>query len=152
MMRHALRLTVAATATIVASPSGLPAAEKIAGPYAATVIETLDGDSFRAEVAIWPGQRVRVIVRIRGVDAPEMRGRCSSERQRALAARDFLAGQLGDTPITLANIGGGKYYGRVLADVRLGNGGDAANLLLERQLARPYRGGARHGWCAGGDD
>jgi len=124
--------------------------ERVAGPYAARVIETLDGDSIRAEIAIWPGQRVRVIVRIRGVDTPEMRARCPSERRRALAARQFLAGRLSQAPVTLGNIGGGIYFGRVLADVRLAGGEDAASLLLDRRFARPYRGGARQAWCIDG--
>jgi endonuclease YncB( thermonuclease family) len=151
---HMIRLTGFLLAGVFAGSSALPplalAGERIPGPYVANVVEALDGDSFRAEIAIWPGQRARAIVRIRGVDSAEMRARCPAEQRLALTAREYLARRLAETPVTIANIGGGKYFGRVLADVRFADGADAASVLLDRGLARPYRGGKRAGWCDGG--
>jgi hypothetical protein len=38
------------------------------------------GLAFPAEAEIWPGQTLRVNIRIRGIDAPEMKSRCVGER------------------------------------------------------------------------
>ncbi|MBD0413805.1 thermonuclease family protein [Oryzicola mucosus] len=118
-----------------------------AGPVEATVIDVLDGDTFLAEAKVWPGHSVRVNIRIRGIDAPEMRSRCESEREAAHRARDALAALLGARPILLSNIGGAKYYGRVLADVASGSGEVVAEAMLASGKVRAYDGGRRYSWC-----
>lgn len=126
---------------------GTAAAEMVAGPVAADVERVLDGDTFVAVVHVWPGHAVRVSVRIRGIDAPETKSRCTAEREAAQAARAMLDALLAGGPVSLANIGGGKYYGRVLADVIAADGREAARVLLDGGLARPYRGGKRQAYC-----
>ena len=123
------------------------AAASFAGPVEARVLSVLDGDTFVAEAHVWPGQFVRINVRIRGVDAPEMKGRCASERQAARQARDVLSLMLGEDPVVISNIGGAKYYGRVLADVFTAEGEEVSRVLIEEGLARPYQGGKRQSWC-----
>lgn len=123
------------------------AAEVFAGPVEARVLRVIDGDTFLAEALVWPGHSVRVSVRIRGIDAPEMRGRCAAEKAAAREARAALAALLGDGPVTVSNIGGAKYYGRVLADVADGEGRAVAPALLRLGLARPYDGGRRPPFC-----
>lgn len=123
------------------------AAASFAGPVEARVLSVLDGDTFVAEAHVWPGQFVRINVRIRGVDAPEMKGRCALERQAARQARDVLMLMLGEDPIVISNIGGAKYYGRVLADVFTSEGEEGSRVLIAEGLARPYQGGKRKGWC-----
>lgn len=124
------------------------AGERIDGPVLADVVEVIDGDTVRVSARIWPGQRVEVAVRLRGVDAPEMRGRCAAERRLARAARAALGRRLGAAPVRLVNIGGGKYYGRVLAEVMLADGTDLGQWLLANAPVRPYAGGRRERWCA----
>ena len=85
-------------------------------------MRVLDGDTFVADAAVWPGQTVRVNVRIRGIDAPEMKARCDGERIAAVRARDELALLLGKALVAISNIAGAKYYGRVLADVANADG------------------------------
>jgi hypothetical protein len=63
------------------------AAKRFKGPVEATVIEIIDGDTFLAEAHVWPGHSVRVNIRVRGIDAPEMKSRCERERLAALHAR-----------------------------------------------------------------
>ena len=117
------------------------------GPVEATVIEIIDGDTFLADALVWPGHSVRVNIRIRGIDAPEMKARCGVEKAAALRARDALALIVGDGPVSISNIGGAKYYGRVLADVATPDGRAIASLLLGEELVRAYAGGRRAGWC-----
>ncbi|MEZ5840060.1 MAG: thermonuclease family protein [Hyphomicrobiales bacterium] len=100
---------------------------------------------------VWIGEEIHVLVRLRGIDAPELKGRCKAEREAARRASNLLARLLGDGPLTLSDIGGGKYFGRVLADVTTTDGRDPAARLLAAGLARPYAGGRRAGWCATAD-
>jgi endonuclease YncB( thermonuclease family) len=132
-------------ALLVTQP--VAAGQEFAGPVAARVVEVLDGDTFLAEAHVWPGQSIRVNVRIRGIDAPEMKSRCAAEHAAALEARDVLAGLLQDGEVSISNIGGAKYYGRVLADVSTGDGKTVGAVMLDLGLARPYWGGRRAGWC-----
>lgn len=118
-----------------------------AGPVSARVLEVLDGDTLLAEAEIWPGQTLKVNIRIRGIDAPEMKSRCKAEREAALRARAALSDLVAGGAISLSNIGGAKYYGRVLADVDTEAGEGVATVMLDRGLARPYGGGKRQGWC-----
>lgn len=126
---------------------GTASAGGFKGPVVATVLKVTDGDTFLAEAEVWPGQFVRVQVRIRGVDAPEMKARCRSEREAALAARKTLSAMLAGGAVSISNIGGAKYYGRVLADVAGPDGADMAARLLESAVVRPYAGGRRQSWC-----
>jgi len=90
---------------------------------------------------------IRVNIRIRGIDAPEMKSRCAGEHSAALEARDVLADLLQGGEVSISNIGSAKYYGRVLADVATRDGEDVGPILLDLGLARPYWGGGRAGWC-----
>jgi endonuclease YncB( thermonuclease family) len=132
---------------VVAASMPASAAKLFRGPVEATVIEVLDGDTFLAEALVWPGHTVTVNVRIRGIDAPEMRARCEAERLGAEKARDALSRLFGGDPVSISNISGAKYYGRVLADVTTADGQGVAPLLLGENLVRPYGGGRREPWC-----
>ena len=50
------------------------AADFIAGPIAVTPVRVVDGDTFVGDALIWPGHHLRVVIRIRGVDAPRPPG------------------------------------------------------------------------------
>lgn len=115
---------------------------------AAEVVAVVDGDTFRAKALVWPDVAVAVSVRLRGVDTPELRGRCKREKARARKARDFVRGLLpAGTRVLLSEVARDKYAGRVDARVTLADGRDLAKLLLERGLGRAYDGGRRAGWC-----
>lgn len=122
------------------------ARDEISGPVTATVVRVIDGDTFIADAHVWPGETVRVSIRIRGIDAPELHSRCSRERHAAAAARDALSALLDRQKVKITNIGGGKYYGRILADVQTGDG-EIAPALLSRALVRRYSGGRRQPYC-----
>jgi micrococcal nuclease len=123
------------------------AADNFRGPVEAIVINVLDGDTFLADAHIWPGQSVRVNVRIRGIDAPEMKSRCVTEHLAALRARDALSSLVEGDAVLISNIGGAKYYGRVLADVETAKGEAIGPALLGQRLVRHYSGGKRDSWC-----
>ena len=131
-----------------ASAPAAPASKAaITGAYAAELVRVVDGDTFEARVHLWPGLDVTTKVRLRGIDAPEMKARCAEERTRAEAARDALAGILAEGALTVIRVGLDKYGGRVLADAATGRTPDISQALLDKGLARPYAGGRRQSWC-----
>jgi nuclease-like protein len=95
------------------------------------VLRILDGDTFEARVQLWPGLQVTTKVRLRGIDAPEMKAHCAEERARAEAARDLLKMMLADGEVVVARISLDKYGGRVLADAQ-----PAAPPIFRRRCSR----------------
>ena len=124
-------------------------AETLVGPVPAVVERVIDGDTLAVRARVWLGQDVHVLVRIRGIDTPEIRGRCVEEQRLARVAARQVAEAVSEGPVTLSHIEGGKYHGRVLADVELSDGRDLAATMLRAGNARPYEGSARRPWCAG---
>jgi endonuclease YncB( thermonuclease family) len=117
----------------------------IAGPVEADLVSVIDGDTLMVTARPWPQQTVSVLVRIRGIDTPELHAKCPQSRQLALAARDVLAEALtsGEGKLTLSDISGDKYFGRVVAKVTFDHGHDVASTMLAAGLARPYDGGRK---------
>lgn len=134
------------TALVPGTPAAVMA-ETLAGPVEARVLRVIDGDTFVAEARIWPGQTVTVSVRLRGIDAPEIRSRCAAEKAAGERSREALQRLIGTATVKIRNITGGKYYGRVLADVATPGGEPVAAKLLKRALVRPYGGGRRKSAC-----
>ncbi len=83
------------------------------------------------------------------MEAPDRRGHCPIERRDAVRGSLQAGDLLGDGPVTLFHVEGGKYHGRVVADVRLNDGRDLGTVMIESGTARRYDGAARSGWCAG---
>jgi endonuclease YncB( thermonuclease family) len=113
------------------------------------VIRTIDGDTFEARVHLWPGLEMTTRVRLRGIDAPELKASCAQELQMAEAAGDALRGLLDQGDVTIYNIGPDKYNGRVVADAATRQTANVSAVLLAGGFARAYGGGRRSGWCAG---
>ena len=106
-----------------------------------------DGDTLRITMPGLPLELSEMLVRVTGVDTPEIRGKCEAEKTRAIQARDFVIRSLAEArSVSFCNPKWGKYAGRVLADVMV-DGKSLAAILIERGLGRPYGGGRRKGWC-----
>ena len=111
------------------------------------VIRTIDGDTFLARVHQQGGRDLVARVRLRGIDAPEMKAACREELDKAEAAARALRDLLGQGGVTITNLGPDK-YGRVLADVATKRTANVSAALLAGGYARSYNGGHRDGWCA----
>ncbi|MCP3462051.1 MULTISPECIES: thermonuclease family protein [unclassified Bradyrhizobium] len=111
------------------------------------VIRTIDGDTFLARVHQRDGRDLVARVRLRGIDAPEMKASCREELDKAEAATDALRHLLGQGGIVIYNLGPEK-YGRILADVATKRTPNVSAALLAGGYARSYNGGHREGWCA----
>jgi endonuclease YncB( thermonuclease family) len=132
----------------LAAPAGMtsePSTLRLAHPV--EVLRVLDGDTFEARVHLWPGLATTTRVRLRGIDAPELKARCEEERGRAAAAREALRQILAQGDVGIAHVMLDKYGGRVVADASTRATPDVAAALIDSGSARRYSGGRRDGWC-----
>ena len=127
--------------------SAVEAKQVLPGPFPFELVEVIDGDTFRACVDIWLGQSVTVKVRLKGVDTPEMSGKCAGEKKLARQAKAFAENWLKKNQVQLVNVHYGTYAGRVLATAQTKNGDSLSAALLSENLAKLYR-GRRAQWCA----
>ncbi|MCG6204717.1 thermonuclease family protein [Rhodopseudomonas sp. HC1] len=111
------------------------------------VLYTIDGDTFEARVHLLPGHDLVTRIRLRGIDAPELKAQCAKELQLAEAATDALRNLLRQGEVAIYNIGPDKYEGRVVADVATKRTPNVSAALLEAGHARAYGGGHRDRWC-----
>jgi endonuclease YncB( thermonuclease family) len=110
------------------------------------VTYVVDGDTFDARIRVSDTRIVAGRVRLRGVDTPELHGRCEAEIAKAEAARTVLRRLLAEGAVAISAPGEDK-YGRVLADVATRKTPNVADALIAAGVARPYGGGHRFGWC-----
>ncbi|MGH6630355.1 MAG: thermonuclease family protein [Burkholderiales bacterium] len=147
-MKFMPKFSVLVLALVLFSATAMAQGEVVPGPVRARVVRVIDGDTLSVSATIWPGASQATSVRIAGIDAPELTGRCDSERKRAQAAKRALADlvAIGST-VFLREVRPDKYGGRVVAHVGLVDGRDVGKLQLAAHHARPYDGGKRQPWC-----
>ena len=115
--------------------------------YPAEVVRVIDGDTFEARVAVWPGLSVDTKVRLREIDAPELHARCADEHVKAEAARAALATILAEGDVAISRVGLDKYGGRIDAAASTRNTPDVSAAMRNGGWARSYDGGRRRSWC-----
>lgn len=125
-------------------PDAVHSADRIAGPVEAEILRIVDGDTILVSAKPWPQQSIEVYVRLRGIDTPELRSRCPVDRAAATSARDLLILLVaGEERVSLTDIEGDKYFGRVVADMQLADGSNPAHDLVAAGLAVTYGGGRK---------
>lgn len=134
-------------AMLVALPPEVKAKETLSGPIPAKVLRVIDGDTIVVRAHIWLGQTIESMVRIRGIDTPEIKGKCEFERQKAGEAKNFLEKTIDGKDIFLEQISYDKYGGRVVASIKTKNDKDLATEMINKGLAREYHGKTKQGWC-----
>ncbi len=121
------------------------------GPYPATVISVVDGDTVKVKVQIWLGHYLEVKVRIAEIDAPEIssKAKCTKEKELGLKAKEFLESVIPQqSTINLTRISEDKFGGRVDATIQTTDGKNPGELLLREGLASPYnKRGKKKNWC-----
>jgi micrococcal nuclease len=109
-------------------------------------VSCYDGDTCKFNIANLPdvfGQKLPV--RLRGIDTPEIRGKCNKEKELAYKARDFIRFLLNKAEtIELRNISRGKYF-RIVADIYADNK-NVSEIMLFNGHARLYE--SKIDWCS----
>lgn len=131
--------------------------DPLPGPFPALVTHIVDGDTFEARMRIWFGLEKVTLVRVRGIDAPELHARCAAEAKGAKAARSTLRDFIGGRRVLLREVGVDKYGGRIDASVWVFDPSapqappeNLDALMLAAKLVRVYHGGTRQSWCTKG--
>ena len=119
------------------------------GDYEGAVyVRNYDGDTITFNLpTLHPIIGKNISLRVNGIDAPEIRGKCAKEIYNAEQARDMVSDILKDAgQIALKNLKRGKYF-RIVADVYVDEE-NLAVMLVEAGVAIPYSGGKKSkNWC-----
>jgi endonuclease YncB( thermonuclease family) len=127
-------------------PAIAPTASARVGTHPAEVLRVIDGDTFEARVHVWPGLDITTKVRLRGVDAPELKARCPAERAMAEAARDALRDMLAEGAVGIAAVTP-ENTAAASSPTPTRSVASVSAELRAKGLARSYGGGSRRGWC-----
>ncbi len=113
------------------------------------IVNIYDGDSFKVNL---PETRElfgkNIMVRVAGVDTPEINGKCLKEQKLAIKAREFTRKViLGADKVELTKVKRDKYF-RLLSDTIV-DGENLSDLLINEGLGIPYFGGTKDKfhWC-----
>ncbi len=87
-------------------------------------------------------------VRLRGIDAPELKASCPQELQMAEAATDALRALLGEGDVRSSISGRTNMPAASSPTLRRRRTGNVSTAMLAAGHARSYGGGHRSGWCA----
>lgn len=158
--------TLVGTVALVTILLFRPAAAAFYGPYTLIAPTVLDGDTLRADVAVWPNITASVLIRVIGVDTPELTPppKCAAgmpvtecdklksiaacELDLAKRARDFTdAWVKSNSPLMIGAVKADKFSGRVDAVVTGDDGKSLTKALIDSGHGRAYDGKARRTWC-----
>jgi len=112
-----------------------------------TLKSVYDGDTFTIDIPQYAdivGKNIDI--RVNGVNAPEIRGKCQNEIELAYKAKEFTSNKLNTSKtVAIKNISRDKYF-RIDGDVIV-DGENLADLLIKNNLGYPYHGKTKQGWC-----
>lgn len=105
-----------------------------------------DGDTCKFDIPDVPDVFGKGLsIRIRGIDTPEIRGKCENEKVLAKKAKEFINFLMNKaTTIEIKNVERGKYF-RVVADVYV-DGKSIAEYMIQNNYALPYA--ENIDWCS----
>ena len=133
-----MRFLLAAAAIAACWPVCALSSETLSGPYDAWILRVIDGDTVEARIRIWLGQDLTILLRLRDINTPELRGPCPGDRAAAEAARAFVVGLLPEKgPVRLTAVAHDKYHGRIDAAIELPSGQDLAAVMPAHPRAAP---------------
>ena len=109
--------------------------------YTAILLGCNDGDTCKVRFNNSLDILAEQTFRFEGFDTPEMRGKCSKEKELAKLAKEKTINYMKDNGIVYSEGKRGK-YGRILVTAP-----KLQEMLTSNGLAREYDGGKREGWC-----
>ena len=111
------------------------------------LVSVYDGDTFTVNLPCGdPLFCKKIPVRIKGIDAPEIRGACRQEKNLAIEARDYLRAFLHNKDILLTDCERDKYFR--IACHAYANEQSVSATLIKASLARYYsKSSKKSNWC-----
>lgn len=111
-------------------------------------VSIYDGDTFKVNIEGYPaivGEKMSV--RVKGIDTPEIKGKCAKEKELAHKAKQIVVELMKKAKVVeLRNMQRDKYF-RIVSDVYI-DGKNLSFLLIEKNLAVTYDGGTKtKNWC-----
>ncbi len=123
----------------------------VANPVSGRVIEVIDGDSVLVNAQI-PGRLENTVeIRLEGVNAPELDGKCRKEKELARLAKRYLEDMILGARIDLNNLRPHNRSSRkdMVARIVLRDGTDISAGLIALGFGHEYDGGGVRSWCRG---
>jgi endonuclease YncB( thermonuclease family) len=112
-----------------------------------SVDDVIDGDTIKTNLSKLPPPLNIILIRISGIDTPELRGKCQREKDLAVQAKNEVQRLAAGQKMRVFNYKWDKYGGRIDAEVYV-NGVLLGPHLVGMQLAVPYNGtGPKYDWC-----
>jgi micrococcal nuclease len=109
----------------------------------ALVVKVYDGDTITIVTKLKLfGPKYKFSVRLKGIDAPEMKTKDIEEKKVAIKSRDWLSERILGRKIILKNVSYEK-YGRLLADIYYDGKISLNQRLVDNRLAVKYDGGTK---------
>ena len=143
------KLTFLLSLTFLISGSSKVHATQMFGDYEGAIyVRNYDGDTITFNLPnLHPIIGKKIAVRVKGIDTPEIRGKCDKEKYDAEQAKGIVEKLLKDAErIDLKNLQRGKYF-RIVADV-YADGENIAEALVDSGMAVRYNGGKKNArWC-----
>lgn len=123
------------------------ASAKYGGVEVDEYLRAYDGDTIYVDIMAFPPIVGRNIpIRVRGLETPEIRGKCEQEKRLAYEARDFVeATMVGAKEVRLTKIGRGSFF-RLIATVVV-DGNNLTDLVIDAGLGKPYDDPDKDEWC-----
>lgn len=139
------KLLLSTLALLIVNFIALPT---LAKAYELPIRYVYDGDTILLKEPALPAPLSNVSIRLRGIDTPELRGKCEAEVLKAYAAKQHLKSLIGmSKTVTLTNYKWDKYGGRIDADLIV-NGINLSDAMINSGYAVAYLGfGVKTDWC-----
>ena len=126
--------------------------EPVLKPYIALIDswDVYDGDSVHAELDVGYGIKLEYMLRLRGVDTPEIRSRNPLEKEvgRLVADRvsNWMQHRAAFGQFYFLSTDKPKYHGRAVGIIYDAQGEVLNDFVLNKGFGKLYEGGAREGW------
>ena len=104
-------------------------------------VAVYDGDTCKV-VGIRRGEKVKVTIRLHGIDSPEIRTKDPDEKVAAIKARDVLRTRILNKMINVRFVCADKYHGREVA-ILSDREGEINSWMISSNHAVPYDGGKK---------
>lgn len=112
------------------------------------IIRVVDGDTIETRVAQHPTELQKIYVRLKGIDTPELHGKCDKEKKIAQDAKLFLTKLLKSySMMQVHDVSFDKYGQRIVGSVFVKDI-HINQLMIDQGFAVSYTGqGQKKNWC-----